>query len=42
MFFAGVGGSSRALGEWLDAHPWAALAAVVAAPLIAAAVESWS
>ena len=30
-FFAGVGERSEALGEWLDAHPWAALAVVVAA-----------
>lgn len=41
-FLACEGALSLRLDEWLEAHPGVALAVVVAAPLVAAAVESWS
>ena len=41
-FLACEGALSLRLDEWVEAHPGVALAVVVSAPLVAAAVESWS
>lgn len=37
-FIAGVGPASERLGEWLDAHPWVGVAALLAGLLAASVV----